>query len=98
MTSLTRENQIVIYSKTTCPYCKKAKKLLKDEKVPFKSIELDQVKNYSELKNKLVSETGQTTVPNIFIGDYHVGGFDELNNIILTGEFDELLEDYQILI
>ena len=96
MSSLTKRNKIVIYSKTTCPYCKKAKKILKDELVPFEVVELNKVKKSEELKKQLISETGQRTVPNIFIGENHVGGFTDLENLLLTGEFDELLEDYDI--
>ena len=96
MTSLTKRNTVVIYSKTTCPYCKKAKKLLRDELVPFKSVELDKVKNSGEIKKTLVSQTGQTSVPNIFIGEYHVGGYSDLENLVLSSEFDTLLEEYNI--
>jgi len=94
---LTQRGKIVIYSKTKCPYCKKAKKLLEDELIPFKVIELDKVKNSEKIKKQLISKTKQSTVPNIFIGEYHVGGYEDLNNILLTGEFDELLEDYDIV-
>lgn len=59
--------QIIIFSKSFCPYCIKAKELFTQLKLSFKSIELDQVENGKAIQEELAKLTGQKTVPNIFI-------------------------------
>lgn len=83
--------QVTIYSKETCPYCVMAKKLLKQKGiVEFNEIriDLDPVQ-----KDKMIEITGRMTVPQIFIGKVHVGGFDDLTKLNHSGKLDELLTD-----
>jgi len=81
--------QITIYSKQTCPYCDMAKKLLQQKGVTnFTEIRIDL--NEQEREN-MIARTQRMTVPQIFIGDYHVGGFDDLAKLNSAGKLDELL-------
>jgi glutaredoxin 3 len=57
----------MIFSKSYCPYCKKAKEAFTERKIDFKAIELDDIPNGSEIQAALLKLTGQRTVPNIFI-------------------------------
>lgn len=83
-------SQVVVYSKETCPYCVMAKKLLEQKGVSLiKEIRIDL---NPEERDKMIEITGRMTVPQIFIGDYHVGGFDDLSALNRTGKLDELLE------
>lgn len=81
------ENKVVIYSKSYCPYCTKAKALFGELHVPIKVIELDQFDGGKEIQDALLQKTGQRTVPNIFINGQHLGGHDDVliakNNGIL---------------
>jgi len=80
--------EVKVYSKSHCPYCVKAKQLLKSKNVPFQEIDLT---NDSATQDKLVQETGWQTVPMIFIGRKLIGGFDNLNALNQKGELDALL-------
>lgn len=82
---------VTIYTKETCPYCLMAKNLLKQKGVTeFKEIRVD----LSDLeKDKMIERTGRTTVPQIFIGTTHVGGFDDLATLNKTGKLDTLLNN-----
>lgn len=66
---------IVIYSKNSCIYCIKAKKLLDEKQIQYKLIELS---DNRDLHLKLASQTGQNTVPYIFINNNFIGGFQNL--------------------
>ncbi|KAI1793991.1 glutaredoxin [Ganoderma leucocontextum] len=72
------ENKIVIFSKTWCPYCKRAKNLLtsKFPEAKTKVLELDELEEGDAVQDYLREKTGQRTVPNIFINEKHVGGCD----------------------
>jgi glutaredoxin 3 len=81
--------QVVIYTKETCPYCTMAKNLLKQKGVTeIKEIRIDLD---SAEKDKMIQLTGRMTVPQIFIGTTHVGGFDDLSQLSKAGELDALL-------
>lgn len=79
---------VKVYSTNYCPYCTRAKQLLKSKNIPFQEIDLT---NDSELREKISGETGHQTVPMIFIGDKFIGGFDNLNALSQKGELDALL-------
>lgn len=66
--------KIEIYSTTNCPYCVSAKKLLQDRNLAFQEIDVSEPEKKEALKNK----TGWRTVPQIFIDDQLIGGFQEL--------------------
>lgn len=67
------DHKILIYSKSTCIYCRKAQNLLKKHKIKYKKVEIDYYKHL-----ELSKQTGQNTVPYVYIDDELIGGFREL--------------------
>ncbi|GMQ10048.1 hypothetical protein CsSME_00053205 [Camellia sinensis var. sinensis] len=67
---------VVVFSKTYCGYCNQVKKLLSQLGASYKVIELNVENDGSVTQSALAEWTGQTTVPNVFIGGKHVGGCD----------------------
>ena len=80
---------IVMYSTGWCPYCLRARALLERKGAAFREIKIDE--DPSEREAMLARSGGRRTVPQIFIGDRHVGGFDELYALEKAGTLDELL-------
>jgi glutaredoxin 3 len=81
--------KIIVYSTTVCPYCVRAKMLLDKKGAAYEEINL--TKN-PEFHDEMLKKTGgKRTVPQIFIGDKHVGGCDELYELEFDGELDSLL-------
>ena len=81
---------VEIYTKTFCPYCWRAKLLLESKGVEYKEIAVD---FGGELKQIMVQRArGRTTVPQIFIGEHHVGGCDDLVALDRDGKLDQLLK------
>ncbi len=80
--------EVVMYCTEVCPFCQRAEKLLKSKGVKIKKIRVDQER--SKLK-EMIKRTGRNTVPQIYIGNRHVGGFDELSELDIMDELDELL-------
>ncbi|OAL53092.1 glutaredoxin [Pyrenochaeta sp. DS3sAY3a] len=89
--SIIDENAVAVFSKSYCPYCRSAKKLLSDSGANFYVIELDQVDDGSAIQAALGELTGQTTVPNIFIAQKHIGGNSDLQ--AKKGDLPTLLKD-----
>jgi len=81
---------VVIYSTGACPYCVAAKQLLQTKGVPYTEIRIDL--NPAERDIMLEKAQGRRTVPQIFVGETHVGGFDDLNALNQAGELDPLLK------
>jgi len=80
---------IVVYSTQFCPYCVQAKNLLSSKQVTINEIDIDQEPNrYSEMVKK---SGGVTSVPQIFIDNFHVGGCDDLHALEAKGGLDKLL-------
>jgi glutaredoxin 3 len=82
---------IIIYSKGYCPYCKNAKALLIAKGVTFTEFEIT---GNSALTAEMVERSGRHTVPQIFIGDLHVGGGSDLAELDARGGLDHLLEPF----
>jgi len=81
--------KVEIYTKMTCGFCFRAKKLLEIKKVPFEEYSVD---FGGAKKSEMVERAGgRTTVPQIFIDGKHVGGCDELMWLEQDGKLDELL-------
>jgi glutaredoxin 3 len=80
---------ITIYTKATCPYCIAAKALLRKKNAPFEEIGVDGDPAGQAAMAKRAD--GRRTVPQIFIGDRHVGGCDDLHALDATGRLDALL-------
>ena len=81
--------KVVVYSKETCPYCVMAKKLLEQKGV--KEIQEIRIDLNPEERDRMIEITGRMTVPQIFIGETHVGGFDDLSALNRAGKLDDLL-------
>jgi glutaredoxin 3 len=80
--------EVVMYTSDYCPYCMNAERLLVSKGVSVKKIRIDLD---PEQRDIMMERTGRRTVPQIFIGDRHVGGFDDLRALDLAGELDPLL-------
>jgi glutaredoxin 3 len=81
--------QVIVYSKSFCPYCDRAKKLLKNKGAAFEEINLD---DKPDEMDALKKRTGQMTVPMIFINNKLIGGFSELSALEAKNELDSLLK------
>ncbi|MBX9977266.1 MAG: glutaredoxin 3 [Alphaproteobacteria bacterium] len=79
---------ITIYTTNHCPYCIKAKKLFDQKGVTYTEIDV----SHDDEREKMIAKAhGKRTVPQIFIGDYHVGGCDDLYALDKQGKLDSLL-------
>ena len=79
-----------MYSTATCPYCTAAERLLKAKGVNL--IETIRVDLEPQQRSDMMQRTGRRTVPQIYIGDTYVGGFDDLNALEREGKLDALLQ------
>jgi glutaredoxin 3 len=80
---------VVMYSTGWCAYCDRARALLNRKGVPVAEIKVDE--NPGERDTMLKRSGGRRTVPQIFIGDVHVGGYEELAQLERSGALDNLL-------
>ena len=81
--------KIIIYTGPMCSFCVRAKDLLKKKGLKFEELFLGDNPNLME--EMIARSGGKRTVPQIFIGDTHIGGFDELYDKDKSGELDEIL-------
>lgn len=81
---------VTIYTTRTCPFCVRAKALLESKGVPYKEIGVDGDPN---ARAELRERSGQRTVPQIWIGDKHIGGCEELFQADSRGQLQDLLAD-----
>lgn len=81
---------IRVYSTAFCSYCERAKALLTRKGLPFSEIRVDE--DPASRDEMLRQSGGRRTVPQIFIGERHVGGFDDLYALDRNGELDSLTE------
>jgi glutaredoxin 3 len=79
---------IVMYTTATCPFCLAARSLLSSKGVTWREVAID---GDLERRDEMMQRSGRRTVPQIFIGDHHVGGFDDLNALQQSGQLDGLL-------
>jgi glutaredoxin 3 len=82
-------NKVVMYTTAVCPYCQRAEMLLKQrgvEQIEKIRIDLDPAR-----RDEMIEKTGRRTVPQIYIGDRHVGGFDDLSALDREGGLAPLL-------
>ncbi len=80
--------KVIIYTTKICPYCVRAKLLLQRKEVAFEEIRID---TDLEQLRIMMERSRRRTVPQIFIDDFHVGGFDDLAALEAGGELDPLL-------
>ncbi|MBD9483630.1 glutaredoxin 3 [Pseudomonas sp. PDM14] len=79
---------VVVYSSAWCPYCIRAKQLLSNKGVAFEEISVD---GQPQVRAEMVRKAGRTSVPQIWIGERHVGGCDDLFALERAGKLDALL-------
>ncbi len=80
--------EILIYSANLCPYCTMAKRLFDNKGVSYSEINVD---SKPGLRQEMMEKTRRRTVPQIYIGDLHVGGFDDLYALESSNKLDPLL-------
>lgn len=81
---------VVMYSTGICPYCTMAERLLKAKGVDV--IDKVRIDLDPDRRAEMMQKTGRRTVPQIYIGDTHVGGFDDLSALDRSGKLDSLLQ------
>lgn len=79
---------ITVYGTSMCPYCVRAKEFLEHKKLAFTEIDVSDPQERMKLLEKAA---GRRTVPQIFIDDFHVGGYDDLMALDQSGELDKVL-------
>ena len=82
--------RVIIYGNASCPYCGAARMLLTKKSVEFEDISIT---GDASLFEEMLQKSGRRSVPQIFIDDHHVGGFDELDALNRSGELDKLLAE-----
>jgi glutaredoxin 3 len=80
---------VTLYVSDWCPYCERAKGLLAEKNVEFSEIN---VEDDAKLREEMIARSNRRTVPQIFIGDKHVGGCDDLFELDRSGELDRLIQ------
>jgi len=81
--------ETLIYTAAHCPYCTMAKKLLDKKGVEYTEINVDSAPG---LRQEMMEKTKRRTVPQIYIGERHIGGFDDLHELDMRKELDSLLQ------
>jgi glutaredoxin 3 len=76
---------IIIYSASHCPYCVRAKALLERKGMNFTEVLVD---TDDKLRDEMIAKSQRYTVPQIFINDQHIGGFDDLHALDSSGKLD----------
>lgn len=80
---------IVVYASRWCPYCVAARQLLADKSVAFEEIDVDQRPG---ARREMMQRAGRHTVPQVFAGEQHLGGYDDLARLDARGELDTILK------
>ena len=79
---------VLMYSKSWCPYCQQARALLTGKGAQIEEVDIEQL---PERRAEMIRRSGRSTVPQIFIGARHVGGFDDIYELDVAGGLDPLL-------
>jgi glutaredoxin 3 len=79
---------VTLYSTNWCSYCRAARSFLSQKGIPFTEVDLT---GDDDAREKLTARTGRTTVPQIFVGEHHVGGYDDLRALDRAGGLEPLL-------
>jgi len=80
--------EIIIYTSNLCPFCTMAKRLLSAKGVSYTELNVDTTPS---LREEMIQRTKRRTVPQIYIGEQHIGGFDDLRALDLKKQLDPLL-------
>ncbi len=82
--------KVVMYSTLFCPYCMRAKALLDSKGVDYEELRIEG--DQERMREMIQRANGRTSVPQIFIDDHHVGGYDDMAALDRAGKLDPLLE------
>ncbi|MDH3992158.1 MAG: glutaredoxin 3 [Gammaproteobacteria bacterium] len=82
-------NSVTLYTTRYCPYCIRARGLLDSKGVEYKDIAVD---GSPQLRREMSDRSGRTSVPQIWIGERHIGGYDDMALLESQGRLDELLQ------
>ena len=85
------DKEILIYSSYNCAYCDRAKKLLEEKNISYREINIQD--NPTEREVMLKKANGRRTVPQIFINEVHIGGFQELHKIVIEENLEKYLSN-----
>lgn len=91
-----QKNPVVMFSFSTCPFCKNAKKLLDDLDVKYVALELDQREDGYAIRAELAEKTGRTSMPNIWIGGTGIGGCNDgpgITTLQKEGKLEGMLKE-----
>lgn len=81
---------VIMYSTRFCPYCMRARRLLKNKKIEFEEI---LISSNRAMREEMEQKSGRTSVPQIFINGQAIGGYDDMAQLNLDGKLDTLLQD-----
>jgi glutaredoxin 3 len=81
-------SNVIVYGTEYCPYCVAARQLLRAKGIEYNYIPVD---NNRDLRAEIAERSGQSTVPQIWIGEQHIGGFTDLNRLALSNSLDNML-------
>ena len=81
--------KVVMYATSWCPYCSSARQLLERKGVEFQEIDIEAA---PAARTQMITRSGRSTVPQIFIGETHVGGCEDLHDLEARGGLDKLLQ------
>jgi len=101
---LVADHAVMVFSKTTCPFCTKIKNMFAEKNVKIEVLELNQLSNGAEVQAALLEKTGQRTVPNVFIRGNHIGGHDDTMKLVTEEKLLPLVAaeshsfDYDVLV
>mmetsp|Transcript_327 Transcript_327/g.766 ORF Transcript_327/g.766 Transcript_327/m.766 type:complete len:153 (+) Transcript_327:119-577(+) len=85
-------NDVVVFSKSYCPFCTSTKQLLNKMNIDAKVYELDNMDNGADIQSALLDISGQRTVPNVFVKGKHLGGNDDTQAAARSGKLEEMLK------
>ncbi|HXA34755.1 MAG TPA: glutaredoxin 3 [Steroidobacteraceae bacterium] len=81
--------EVTLYTSDWCPYCRRARDLLMQKNLVFNEVNVEDEPKFRE---EMIARSNRRTVPQIFIGDKHVGGCDDLFELDRSGELDRLIK------
>lgn len=87
--------EVTLYVTSVCPYCVRAKQLLKKKGVPYTTVNISE--NHQLRQDMTEKSGGRLTVPQIFVNDQYIGGCDDLYALDRTGELDRLLKSNKVV-
>ncbi|KAL7526410.1 hypothetical protein ACHAWF_001754 [Thalassiosira exigua] len=84
-------NDVVVFSKSYCPFCTQTKQLFSSKGIEAKVVELNEIDNGDQVQSALLAISGQRTVPNVFVKGEHLGGNDDTQAAARSGKLQQML-------